>query len=250
MPGGSVRAAAAAVAFLTRVPVGRLTAFRGEDVSRGAVLFPVVGAGIGALVGGVAVGLDSRLTFLLAAALAVAVEALATGAIHLDALADAADGLGAPTPERALEVMREPAIGSFGATALGLDLLVKTAALAALLDGPDPVLAAVGAFALGRAAPLALAAALPYARAGGGTGASLADGARGPWLAAGLLLGIGIAVAALGFRGLWLAGGAAGAVLVVGLVARQRYGGVTGDVLGAGVELATTLALVAAAATR
>ena len=250
MPGGSVRAAAAALAFLTRVPVGRLTALGPDDVARGAVLFPVVGAGIGALAGGVAVGLDSRLTLLLAAALAVAVEALVTGAIHLDALADTADALGAPTMERALEIMRDPTIGSFGAAALGLDLLVKTAALAALLSGPDPVLAAIAAFALGRAAPLALSWALPYARAGGGLGASLAGAARAPWLAAGVLLGIGVAVAALGLRGLWLAAGAAVAVLAVGLVARRRFGGVTGDVLGAAVELATTLALVAAAATR
>ena len=250
MPGSSVRAAAAALAFLTRVPVGRLTTLGPDDVARGAVLFPVVGAGLGALVGGVAVGLDSRLSLLLAAALAVAVEALVTGAIHLDALADTADGLGAPTRERALEVMREPAIGSFGAAALALDLLVKTAALAALLDGPDPVLAATAALALGRAAPLALSWALPYARAGGGTGASLAGGAWPPWLAAGLLLGVGIAVAALELRGLGLAAGAAVAVLAVGLVARRRFGGVTGDVLGAAVELGTTFALVAAAATR
>jgi cobalamin 5'-phosphate synthase/cobalamin synthase len=250
MPGGSVRAAAAALAFLTRVPVGRVTALGPHDVARGGVLFPPVGAGIGALVGGVAVGLDSRLTLLLAAALAVAVEALVTGAIHLDALADTADGLGASTRERALEIMREPTIGSFGATALGLDLLVKTAALAALLDGPDPVLAAIAAFALGRAAPLALSWALPYARAGGGLGASLAGAARAPWLAAGLLGGIGIAVGVLGLRGFWLVAGAAVAVVFLGLVARRRFGGVTGDVLGAAVELATTLALVAAAATR
>jgi adenosylcobinamide-GDP ribazoletransferase len=250
MPGRSLRAAAAALAFLTRMPVGRLVVLGPDDVARGAVLFPVVGAGIGALVGGVAVGLESRLTLLLAAALAVAAEALVTGAIHLDALADTADGLGAPTRERALEIMREPAIGSFGATALGLDLLVKTAALAALLDGPDPVLAALAAFGLGRAVPLALSWALPYARAGGGLGASLAASGRAPWLAAGLLVGIGIAVGALGLRGLWLVAGAAVAVLLVGLVARRRFGGVTGDVLGAAVELATAVALVAAAATR
>jgi adenosylcobinamide-GDP ribazoletransferase len=250
MPGRSVRAAAAALAFLTRVPVGRLSALGPEDVARGAVLFPVVGAGIGALVGGIAVGLDSRLTPLLAAVLAVAVEALVTGAIHLDALADTADGLGAPTRERALEIMREPTIGSFGATALGLGLLLKTAALVALLDGPDPVPAAIAAFALGRAAPLALSWALPYARTGGGLGASLAGAAHAPWLAVGLLIGIGIAVGVLGLRGLWLVAGAAVAVVLVGLVARQRFGGVTGDVLGAAVELATTLALVAAAATR
>lgn len=249
MPARSaVRAAAAAVAFLTRVPVR--TAVGPEDVARGAVLFPVVGAGIGALAGGVAVGLDSRLGLLLAAALAVALEAALTGAIHLDGLADTADGLGAATKERALEIMREPAIGAFGASALALDLLVKTAALAAVLAGPDPVLVATAAFALGRAAPLALSWALPYARAGGGTGTALADGARAPWLAAGLALGIAIAVGALGLRGLALVAGAAAACLAVGLVARRRLGGVTGDVLGAAVEVATTLALVAAVASR
>jgi adenosylcobinamide-GDP ribazoletransferase len=250
MPVRSVRAAAAALAFLTRVPVGRLAPFGPDDVARGAVLFPVVGAGIGAFVGAVAAGLDSRLGLLLAAALAVALEALVTGAIHLDALADTADALGAATRERALEIMREPTIGSFGAAALALALLVKTAALAALLDGPDAVLAATAAFAVGRAAPLALSWALPYARPGGGTGSTLADGARPAWLAAGLALGVGVAVAALGLRGLSVVAGAVGAVLAVGLVARRRFGGVTGDVLGAAVELATTLALVAAAATR
>jgi len=143
MPGDSVRAAAAALAFLTRVPVGRLAALGPDDVARSAVLFPVVGAGIGALVGGVAVGLESRLTVLLAAALAVAAEALVTGAIHLDALADTADGLGAPTRERALEVMREPAIGSFGATALGLGAVVTVAATTAAADITGLVLASV-----------------------------------------------------------------------------------------------------------
>jgi adenosylcobinamide-GDP ribazoletransferase len=242
----AARAAAAALAFLTRVPLGSRIELGSEDVARGAVLFPVVGAGIGALLGALAAGLDQRLSALLAAALAVALEAALTGAIHLDGLADTADGLGAPTRERALEVMREPAIGSFGAAALGLDLVVKTAALAAVLAGPDPVLALVAAFAAGRAAPLAPALVFPYARAEG-TGLVLA-GRRGR-LVAGLLLGAAIAPAALGVRGVWLLAGAAVAVAAVVPVAR-RLGGVTGDILGATAELATTFALVAAAATR
>jgi len=246
----AIRAPAAAVAFLTRVPVGRLVACGPEDVARGAVLFPLVGAGIGALVGVVAARADGRLTTLLAAAAAVALEALLTGAIHIDALADAADGLGVATREKALALMQESTIGAFGATAIVVDLLVKTAALAALQEGERPILTCVAAFALGRAAPLALAWTLPYARQEGGTGLALTIGARMPWLALGLVLGIGIAVAALGLRGLMLVAAAAAACAVVGLVASRRLGGVTGDVLGAAVETATTLALVAGVATR
>jgi len=243
----AARAAAAALAFLTRVPIGSRVTLGPADVARGAALFPVVGAGLGALAGALAAGLDARLSALLAAALAVSLDALLTGAIHLDGLADTADGLGAPTRERALEVMREPAIGSFGATALGLDLVVKTAAVAAVLAGPDPVLVLVAAFAAGRAAPLAPALAFPYARAEGGTGLVLAG--RRAWPAVGLVLGAAIPVAALGLRGGWVVLGGALAVLAVVPVAR-RLGGVTGDVLGATVELATLFALVAAAASR
>jgi cobalamin 5'-phosphate synthase/cobalamin synthase len=245
----TARAAVGAVSFLTRFPVGRWVAVQPGDVARGAVLFPLVGAGIGAAAGGLVAGLDGRLTAILAACLAVALEALLTGALHLDGLADTADGLGASTRERALEVMREPAVGTFGAAALALDLLVKAAAIAAIASGRDAVLALVVAYALGRAAPLALAWALPYARASGGTGLTLA-GASAVWLGAGLAAGAGAAVGLLGLRGLWLVVGAATAVALTGAVARRRFGGVTGDVFGAAVETATAFALVVAAATR
>lgn len=245
-----MRSALAAVAFLTRVPVGSLVALGPADLARGAALFPAVGAGIGALVGAVTAGLDARLGLLLAAAVAVALEALLTGAIHLDALADTADALGAGTRERALEVMRDAAVGAFGAVALVLDVLVKTAALAAVAVGPDPVLAVTAAFALGRTAPVALAWALPYARAGGGSGSAFTDGPGTAARTVALGLGLGIAVLALGLRGLVLGGAALLAAGLVGLVARRRFGGVTGDVLGAAAELATAAALVAGAATR
>jgi adenosylcobinamide-GDP ribazoletransferase len=221
MPARSLRAAAAAVTFLTRIPVGQIV-LDADDVARGAPFFPVVGAGIGAAVGGLLVGLDGELTVLVAAALAATLEALLTGAIHLDALADTADGLGAGSRERALEVMRDPTIGAFGATALALDLLVKVAV------------------------PLALALVLPYARPGSGSGLVLTERAARPALVVGLVIAVGIAVAALGLRGLALVAGAGVASLAVGLVARRRLGGVTGDVLGASNELATTAALVAA----
>jgi adenosylcobinamide-GDP ribazoletransferase len=241
----ALRAAAAAVSFLTRVPLGRVE-LTTEDVARGAILFPAVGAGIGALVGLTAEGLDGLLTPFLAGAVALALEALLTGAVHLDALADAADGLGAPSRERALEVMRDPTIGSFGALALVVDALLKVGAIAMLVTG-NAVLPAVAAFSLGRAVPLALGLALPYARVGRGSGRALTDGPG--WLrVGGITLAGAIATAALGWDGLPVGGAAFGLTLLIGLGARSRLGGVTGDVLGAATELATTAGLLAAAA--
>jgi adenosylcobinamide-GDP ribazoletransferase len=241
----TLRAAAAAVGFLTRIPVGRLR-IEAEDVGRGTLFFPLVGAGVGALVGSVAESLDGVLGAFLAAGVAVACEAALTGAIHLDALADFADGLGAGSRERALEVMRDPSTGAFGALALGLDLLLKVGAVSLLVAEGNAVLALLAAVAIGRGAPLALAS-LPYARPGQGSGRALTDAPAWP-RAGGLVVAGAIAAVALGWDALPIAGGAAAGVFVVGSIAQRRLGGVTGDVLGAGAELATLGALLAAVA--
>src|SRR5581483_3157637 len=163
----AARPPAAALAFLTRVPVARLVALDGRDVARGAALFPLVGAGIGAAVGGAAAGLVHALPPLAAAGIALALGALLTGGLHLDGLADAADALGARTRERALEIMRDHAIGAYGAAAVALDLLVKAASLAALASHGGVVGAAIAAGALSRAVPALHALALPRARSDG-----------------------------------------------------------------------------------
>src|SRR5947208_16922962 len=121
MPGASVRAGAGAVSFLTRVPVGRYIDVDGLDVARGAAVFPLVGAGVGALTAGVAVAAGQTLPALVAAALGVAVAAVVTGAMHLDALADPADPLGARRRAEALRIMRDSRIGPFGGARAGPD---------------------------------------------------------------------------------------------------------------------------------
>jgi len=244
-----VRGAAGALAFLTRVPVGAWVKLDGRDVARGSVFFPLVGAVVGAASSLVALGTARVLPAFLAAALAVACEAALTGAIHLDALADLADSLGARSRERALEILREPAIGAFGAVALVIDLLLKTGAFAALLAQDGLLPAVVACFAAGRVAPLVIGWALPYARPGEGSGRALTDEPR-PWeRALGLVLAGALVFALFGLRGLALGGGAAVGMALVAVVAWRRLGGATGDVLGAGIEVATLGALLAAVAT-
>jgi adenosylcobinamide-GDP ribazoletransferase len=233
----------AAVSFLTRLPVDRLAPVGAREVARSAPLFPLVGGTLGAVSGLVADGLAGPLPALVAGALAVALGALLTGALHLDALADTADALGARTRERALEIMRDHAIGAFGATALVLVVLVDAATLGGLGTGGDATLAGLAAGACGRAAILPLAAWLPNAR-GGGQGAVLAGVGPGRALgAAALALLLSLPA---GAAGLAAAGAAAGTCVLLGAFYRRWLGGVTGDLLGAAAKLAETAALVTA----
>ena len=242
------RAALASVAFLTRVPVGRLVALDGDDVARGAMLFPIVGAAVGGAAGLLADELVPELPALLAGALAVAFVAVVTGAMHLDALADTADALGATTRERALEIMRDHAIGAYGAGALCLACIVDASAFGALASGGDALLAGAVAGATGRAAILPVARALPYARGGDGQGRAL-EGLS--W--AGVVVGVGLAVAlaaSAGAPGLVAAGGATAVAVLLFLSFRAWLGGVTGDTLGATAKLCETAALVVFLAAR
>lgn len=242
----SPRPLLAAVGFLTSVPVPRLGAAEPGHLLAGATLFPLVGAALGALVGGTAALLAPALPALLAATLAVALELALTGALHGDALADSADGLGGRDRDHALAIMRDHSLGAYGGAALTLDLLAKTVALAALAEH-GAVLPVVAAYAVSRAAPLPLAAALPYARSGGGTGRLLAErfGKRSALL--GLALAAAIAIAATGPEATTALASLLAVAVAVGALAHRRIGGVTGDVMGAAVELTATLALIVAA---
>ena len=231
--------------FLTRVPVGRgpLTA---DDVARGAALFALVGAGIGAAVGGTAVLLEPTFPALLAGALAVTVELVLTGALHVDGLADTADALGAATRERSLEIMRDPRIGAFGASAVVVDLLVRTASIAALLDRGGALVTVTVAGALGRAAILPLAAALPYARPGGG----LSDRIGLRAAAVGSIAAAAFAIGLAGWIGAAMLGTSLVTIALLVSAYRSRFGGITGDMLGAAAEVTVTASLLASVALR
>jgi adenosylcobinamide-GDP ribazoletransferase len=242
-----VAAPVAALSFLTRLPVPRSAHASGADLAAAAVLFPVVGAAIGALVGGIATVLEGPLAPLAAATLAVGFELALTGALHVDGLADCADGLAGRDAARRLEIMRDHSLGTYGAATLTIVLLAKVSALATLAED-GAVLPALAAYSLSRAAPLPLAAALPYARAGAGTGRSLAESLQVGAAIGGVALAAAIAAGAARLDALGPIAAFALVVCATGRYAHRALGGVTGDVMGTAIELTATLGLLVAVA--
>jgi adenosylcobinamide-GDP ribazoletransferase len=238
----------AATTFLTRIPIGRWIDVDGRAVAAAAPLYPLVGAGIGVVGGLVAGALAGPLTALAAAAIAVGAVAVLTGAMHLDALADTADALGGPTRERRLEIMRDHAVGAFGATAIALALLTEVALVAELAADGTALAGWATAAAAARWAALPLVAALPYARPDGHGQALSGSG----WLAVlvALVLVVAVALAAHGVDGLWALGAAALVATILGGFFHVWIGGVTGDCLGATTMLAELGALAALVAVR
>lgn len=225
-----------AIGFLTVLPAPQV-ADAERVLGRSLLYFPLVGLLLGGLLGGAALGLGGILPPLPLAALLVALEALLTGGLHLDGLADAADGLLSRRPgEAALEIMRDSRIGAMGAMALVLALLLKVCALAAVPVGLLPACALLMPV-VGRAAILVNLGLLPYARADGlGTGFFAV---RSSWhIVLGLATALAFGFLAGGVRG--LAAGAGACLLALGWagLCRRRLGGATGDTLGAASELA------------
>ncbi|MEU4677967.1 adenosylcobinamide-GDP ribazoletransferase [Micromonospora sp. NPDC023737] len=210
-------------------------------------LAPAVGALLGALLAGVLLLLAAVAPPLVAAGVTVGAAALLTRGLHLDGLADTVDALGSyRRGPAALEIMKKPDVGPFGVVALVVVLLLQAATLAELAgrSWPACLAAVVAATAAGRlGVTLACRRGVPAARPDG-LGALVAGTVGPPALALGVVAVALVALAAVPGRP-WqgpLAVGVALAVAVA-LLAHvvRRLGGVTGDVLGATVELVTTL---------
>jgi cobalamin 5'-phosphate synthase/cobalamin synthase len=240
-----VRRLAVAIAFLTRIPVPGAPPTDGAEIGRAAGVFPAAGALLGGILAGAGHVLALRLPAALCAAILVALLTLLTGALHLDGLADMADGFGGGRKrDDVLRIMRDHAIGAYGASALVLALLVKVAAIAALLAAGHAAAWLLVAPALARWTPAALGCFLPYARAGGGLGTTVTEHSGMGNFALATALALAVAVAAAG-----LAGGAAFLAVAAftalhGAACRRRIGGITGDTLGASIEAAEVIVLV------
>ncbi|MGW5634886.1 adenosylcobinamide-GDP ribazoletransferase [Streptomyces sp. NPDC003832] len=227
-----------------------------REAARGGMLWaPLVGLVVGGCAGAVGlVALFLGTGAQLAAVASVAVPALLTRGLHLDGLADTADGLGSGKPaEDALRIMKQSDIGPFGVITLLFALLAQITALSRLYDDSwarGLLAAVVSAVAARLALTLAARAGVPAARPEG-LGAAVASVVPVRWafaVAGGTVLAAGAAGALLG--GADAVRGAGAVLAALGLAALllrrcvRRFGGVTGDVFGGLAETAATTALV------
>lgn len=247
----------AAISFLTRFPIAQRFVFEAADVGRATLFFPIVGALIGLLqVGALQLfgnaANDSSLKAILTTVLLIVINVFATGALHLDGLADMADGFGGGrTKERTLEIMRDSLIGSYGATALILLLILKTTAIAALIQTGAVWQFLILAPAIGRWATVPLGKFMPYARKGGGLGNAVTDFVG--WRE---LIGATAITAILIFalvdwqRGakIWLI--VVAITMIIARLCHRKIGGVTGDTLGANTEICETAVFLTAVFTK
>lgn len=222
--------------------LGFLTVFGGARApDRGTFRwFPLVGALIGATLAGVWLAATQLWSPAVAAVLVVAADLAITGMLHLDGLADSADGLLPHLDrDRRLAVMATPDVGAFALSVVPVVLLARWASIATDLVEP---LSLVGVWAASRTVLAVVPELVPYAR-DGGLASALLPGAR-VWTALWLVPTAVLLVAAQGVTG----GAALAAMLAtvtgVVLLARRRLGGFTGDVLGAAAVLAETVALL------
>lgn len=217
--------------------------------------FPVVGAVIGALVGLVWWGASQWWPPVVAGGLALATDLLLTGLLHIDGLADSADGLLPHMDrERRLAVMSTPDTGAFAVAVVVTTLVLRWAALSSNgLHGAQLTAACAGIWALSRGLMVTAMNTMPYARPDGGLG-NVFGGTRSTTRTACVV----VLTLALGAGGVMLGRGAAlGAVVTITAIAggtgvlllgRRRLGGYTGDVLGAAGVVLETVGLVALAA--
>lgn len=207
--------------------------------------FPLVGAALGALVGGTWWLAEEAFPPLLAAALVVVADLAVTGMLHVDGLADAADGLLCHAePSERLRIMRAADIGAFGVTVVGAVLLVEVAALA---SQPVSAVLLIALWCAARTVTVGAAAFLRYVREEGLATLMLSRPAPAwPLL---VLLPVGaVAGLAEGGRGIAAVGAVVMAAVAVFALAQRRIAGFTGDVLGASIVLGQTAGLVVGAA--
>jgi len=257
-----MRSLARALGFLSVLPAGKLGEFETAHLPAMLAAFPLAGALIGALLGLIWCGLSMSLDASLAAALTVCFWVLLTRGLHLDGLADCADGLGGSyTPEGRLKIMKDPHVGVFGTAAIGMSLLIKYAALLSLASRElspivhwntpwseviNRMLLLATIFSVSRFCVLCVSYRAHYARAGGGMGEQFIVAVHEWVLMAGVVVPACLSSLWGLERGARLFFCPVLAALLLRILFQRALNGQTGDTLGATVEAGEFAGLIAA----
>ncbi|MCL5611731.1 MAG: adenosylcobinamide-GDP ribazoletransferase [Chloroflexi bacterium] len=229
-----------AFGLMTTLPFRLPDDWSAGDSGRAAVWYPLVGLTVGALTWLAWKGAMFVFPPLVSGIITLAVWVALTGGLHLDGLADCCDGLfSSATPERRLEIMKDPHLGAFGVIGLILVLFLKAAILGTLTSSASLGIMLAASLSRWCVLPAAL---LPPARPGG-MGADFASGLRRVSIFVSALLPLGVALA-FGSRGILSALAGLCAATLVLLFARARIGGVTGDVFGMVIEVVEAIVLL------
>jgi len=228
----------AACRFLTVFPLPGTFGADGEDLKGSLPYFPIVGILLGLAAGGAAWLAWELFPPSVAAVILTLVLLSFSGALHLDGLADCADGFfSARDRARMLEIMRDSRIGVMGVVAVFAVLLLKICSLSSLSQN-DAVRAAMLMPLAGRAALVVMIFLLPYVRKEGGLGSPFYASGSSRALAVSLVLFLGIGGIFLRLKGITAAIAVLMTVFIFSRYCHRKIGGTTGDCLGAACELA------------
>jgi len=231
-----------ALQFLTIIRVKRTLPFSEADLGRAGVFFPIVGLLVGAIIWSLDRGVRLFVPSALSSVLLVGALALLSRGFHLDGLADSADGLfGSRERHRALEIMKDSTIGTFGALAVVIVLLLKVRSLDLLQGGYRGMALLLGPM-LGRWACVVMAYTSRPARAEG-LGAAFVRGTQFREFGLASVLTLAVVFSLMEILGLVVFVPLAALILGFTLYCNRRLGGVTGDTLGALGELVETAVL-------
>jgi adenosylcobinamide-GDP ribazoletransferase len=237
-----------ALALLTIFPIRLRHEPSPQMLARSRYAYPLVALLLGALLAAWSALLARLNAPTLGAFLVLAAWVGITGALHVDGLCDLCDGLfGGHTPEDRLRILRDPHLGTFGLTGGVLLLLGKFVLLQQTLPQPRGPWIVAATVVVGRCLVLLLAVGAVYPRSEG-TGKVLIEATR--WREAGSFAALGLPIAVWALddwrTGLLAVLAALAAVALLRAVCRRRLGGITGDCLGAGIELSESVFLLAA----
>ncbi len=236
------------VQFLTKFPVPSFFEFREDDLAKGVIFTPLIGVLLGMFPAAAYYFLSGAGLVQMAAVSAIVLQIIVTGALHLDGLADTADGFFSyRNKDRILEIMKDSRIGTNGAISLIVILMMKYSLLVSLSPG-NAVICLVAAPAAARMTIAWCAGVSSYARSENGMGKIMVE--RTGWRAIVITTIITSAVIFALFRfsliilPVAILLSAAGFALLFSFYSFKKIGGMTGDVIGAVIELTEVLILI------